>query len=87
MTRELFALIGDGAPPVQLVRPKMKDRMKLKAPAARWHLKPFVNGARPDGLALQHWVKEAEEEPTGACASLRSRSGLMTTRRVQVCQV
>lgn len=65
ITRELYALIGDNAPPLALAalkKPKFKELLKQTAQqkAAKWRKQPFVNEARADGLQLKHWLRLPE---------------------------
>ncbi|PWN40910.1 hypothetical protein IE81DRAFT_315946 [Ceraceosorus guamensis] len=71
MTRELYALLGDNAPTLNVshavvagghnemfkFRPKFKKRPNK---AQKWVMAPFRNPAREDDLVLHHWVRESE---------------------------
>lgn len=59
MQREARALQGDSVPPVTLTEaPRYKDRPNLpRLPARHWEQRPFVHGARSDGLTLKHWKR------------------------------
>ncbi|KZF25615.1 hypothetical protein L228DRAFT_244490 [Xylona heveae TC161] len=67
ITRELFALLGERAPPVAITdHVKFKDRPKRSHRAQPWEWTPFTNPARTDGLVLHHWRKRKESpaQPT-----------------------
>jgi DNA methyltransferase 1-associated protein 1 len=59
MQREARALQGDSVPPVTLTEaPRYKERPNLpRLPARHWEQRPFVHGARSDGLVLKHWKR------------------------------
>lgn len=66
ITRELYALMGDNAPPLALAalrRPGLREQFMEsgKREAARWKMAGFTNEARGDGLRLRHWVRESDE--------------------------
>ncbi|PYI06617.1 hypothetical protein BO78DRAFT_343181 [Aspergillus sclerotiicarbonarius CBS 121057] len=62
ITRELFALLGERAPPIAINENRYKGRPKWmsKLRVRPWRMTPFVNGARPDGLVLRHWQRQHE---------------------------
>ena len=61
MTRELYSLLGDNAPPLALLQPqRFKERPRLNQKAASWEWKAFQNEARTDGLELYHWRKHQD---------------------------
>ncbi|KAJ5112302.1 hypothetical protein N7532_000347 [Penicillium argentinense] len=62
ITRELFALLGERAPPIAINENKYKGRPKLlnKLRVRPWRMSPFTNGARSDGLVLNHWQRKHE---------------------------
>lgn len=59
MQREARALQGDSVPPIAITEaPRYKDRPNLpRLPARHWEQRPFVHGARDDGLVLRHWKR------------------------------
>ncbi|KAL2809944.1 hypothetical protein BJX63DRAFT_423425 [Aspergillus granulosus] len=65
ITRELFALLGERAPPIAIDQHRYKGRPKWlnKARVASWRMTPFTNSARSDGLVLSHWTKDDETKP------------------------
>ena len=80
VARELYELMGDNAPTLQLARPKVKGAAaavdKAAAPAIKllgkdgkfvrhWSLEPFSNSARSDALQLRHWAPAAPEPAEG----------------------
>ena len=62
ITRELYALLGERAPPIAINENKYKGRPKLlnKLRVRPWRMSPFTNGARSDGLVLNHWQRKHE---------------------------
>ncbi|KAL2867936.1 SANT/Myb-like DNA-binding domain-containing protein [Aspergillus lucknowensis] len=72
ITRELFALLGERAPPIAINENRYKGRPKRldRRPVRSWRMIPFTNGARSDGLILRHWKvqpeKSGEESQTNA---------------------
>ncbi|PGG95044.1 hypothetical protein AJ79_10303 [Helicocarpus griseus UAMH5409] len=60
ITRELFALLGERAPPIALNENKYKGRRKWvsKLKVRPWEMAPFDNSARSDGLVLRHWQRK-----------------------------
>lgn len=62
ITRELYALLGERAPPIAINENKYKGRPKLlnKLRVRPWRMSPFTNGARSDGLVLSHWQRKHE---------------------------
>ncbi|EPS42009.1 hypothetical protein H072_4042 [Dactylellina haptotyla CBS 200.50] len=67
ITRELYALLGENAPPVAVVEHRFKDKPKFLGTVAAWKEQKFNNPARKDDLELSHWVRQnpgqsAEEE-------------------------
>ncbi|KAJ5408700.1 hypothetical protein N7509_002583 [Penicillium cosmopolitanum] len=62
ITRELYALLGERAPPIAINENKYKGRPKLlnKLRVRQWRMSPFANGARSDGLVLNHWQRKHE---------------------------
>ncbi|KAK5690970.1 swr complex subunit, partial [Elasticomyces elasticus] len=68
ITRELFALLGERAPPIAINENRYKGRPKwmTKLRVRPWQISPFTNDARSDGLVLRHWQRQPE--PTKAPA-------------------
>ncbi|KAJ5485029.1 SWR1-complex protein 4 [Penicillium diatomitis] len=62
ITRELYALLGERAPPIAINENKYKGRPKFmnKLRVRKWCMTPFTNNARSDGLVLNHWQREHE---------------------------
>ncbi|KAL5050362.1 SWR1-complex protein 4 [Aspergillus fruticulosus] len=62
ITRELFALLGERAPPIAINENRYKGRPKwqTKARVRPWRMTPFTNSARSDDLVLRHWQREPE---------------------------
>ncbi|KAL4878526.1 hypothetical protein BJY04DRAFT_195565 [Aspergillus karnatakaensis] len=62
ITRELFALLGERAPPIAINENRYKGRPKwqTKARVRPWQLTSFSNSARSDGLVLRHWQRQEE---------------------------
>ncbi|KAL1971548.1 hypothetical protein VTN31DRAFT_2169 [Thermomyces dupontii] len=61
ITRELYALLGERAPPISLSETKYKGRPKWsKAKIRPWRMTEFTNEARSDGLVLRHWKRVTE---------------------------
>ncbi|KAK6354846.1 swr complex subunit [Orbilia brochopaga] len=58
ITRELYALLGENAPPVAVVEHRFKDKPKFTGPVASWREQKFRNPARGDTLELRHWVRQ-----------------------------
>ncbi|KAF3909674.1 hypothetical protein AA313_de0207976 [Arthrobotrys entomopaga] len=58
ITRELFALLGENAPPVAVVEHRFKDKPKFLGKVASWREQKFQNPARKDELELGHWVRQ-----------------------------
>lgn len=65
MTRELYALWGERAPPIAITENKFKGRPKWssKQRAHPWERSAFNNPARPDGLLLRHWKRREDTGP------------------------
>ncbi|QKX56273.1 uncharacterized protein TRUGW13939_03374 [Talaromyces rugulosus] len=59
ITRELFALLGEKAPPISLTENKYKLK-KSNRRALPWQLSEFKNDARQDGLVLKHWQRRTD---------------------------
>ncbi|OJD26647.1 hypothetical protein ACJ73_01962 [Blastomyces percursus] len=82
ITRELFALLGERAPPIALNENKYKGRRKWvsKLKVRPWEMAPFENSARSDGLVLRHWqrkravVNEVVPVETAAAADEKARN-------------
>ncbi|RVD86437.1 uncharacterized protein DFL_004713 [Arthrobotrys flagrans] len=55
ITRELYALLGENAPPVAVVEHRFKDKPKFLGSVAPWREQTFKNPARKDDLELKHW--------------------------------
>ena len=60
ISREVYALMGDRAPPIPLGEQVTKYKSKPKYQQRdwkprKWEQRAFVNGARKDGLVLRHW--------------------------------
>ncbi|PLN75478.1 DNA methyltransferase 1-associated protein DMAP1 [Aspergillus taichungensis] len=62
ITRELFALLGERAPPIAISENRYKGRPKWmsKLRVRPWRMTPFSNSARSDGLILNHWQRQPE---------------------------
>ncbi|KAA8649104.1 hypothetical protein EYZ11_000653 [Aspergillus tanneri] len=62
ITRELYALLGERAPPIAINENRYKGRPKWmsKLRVRPWRLTPFSNDARSDGLILRHWQRQQE---------------------------
>lgn len=62
ITRELFALLGERAPPIAIQENKYKGRPKWmsKMRVRPWRMTPFTNSARSDGLVLRHWQRQPD---------------------------
>ncbi|EFQ98701.1 SWR1-complex protein 4 [Nannizzia gypsea CBS 118893] len=60
ITRELYALLGERAPPIALNENKYKGRRKWmsKLKVRPWAVTPFKNAARNDDLVLNHWQRK-----------------------------
>ncbi|RMD41079.1 hypothetical protein DV735_g4039, partial [Chaetothyriales sp. CBS 134920] len=67
VSREVQALMGDSVPPIAIVEHKAyksKPSISQKLFKVRhWEERPFVHGARQDGLVLRHW-KRSIPRPT-----------------------
>ncbi|CRG85371.1 SWR1-complex protein 4 [Talaromyces islandicus] len=59
ITRELFALLGEKAPPISLTENKYKLK-KSNRRALPWQMTEFKNDARQDGLVLKHWQRRMD---------------------------
>ncbi|KAM5435706.1 swr complex subunit [Microsporum ferrugineum] len=70
ITRELYALLGERAPPIALNENKYKGRRKWmsKLKVRPWDVTPFKNAARNDDLILKHWKRKpvAKNPPPNA---------------------
>ncbi|KAF3109587.1 swr complex subunit [Orbilia oligospora] len=64
ITRELYALLGENAPPVAVVEHRFKDKPKFLGSVAPWREQTFKNPARKDGLELKHWVRQSSLQET-----------------------
>ena len=64
ISRELYSLIGDSAPPLVVRAPRFKARPDLGRPKARWALNAFSHPARSDGLQLKHWERTTPNKKT-----------------------
>ncbi|RMZ75035.1 hypothetical protein DV737_g5509, partial [Chaetothyriales sp. CBS 132003] len=71
VSREVQALMGDSVPPIAIVEHKAyksKPSISQKLFKARhWEERPFLHGARQDGLVLKHWkrsIPRAARPPT-----------------------
>ncbi|EAW10204.1 SANT/Myb-like DNA-binding domain-containing protein [Aspergillus clavatus NRRL 1] len=62
ITRELYALLGERAPPIAINENRYKGRPKWmnKLRVRPWQIAPFTNDARSDGLVLRHWQRRPE---------------------------
>ncbi|KAG4303445.1 hypothetical protein PCK1_000409 [Pneumocystis canis] len=60
ITRELYSLLGENAPPIVILQNKFKTRPKLRQKAASWIWSSFSNGARNDGHLFNHWVRAGD---------------------------
>ncbi|RMJ27825.1 hypothetical protein PHISP_01319 [Aspergillus sp. HF37] len=60
ITRELYALLGERAPPIAINENRYKGRPKWmsKLRVRPWQMAPFTNSARSDGLVLRHWQQQ-----------------------------
>ncbi|KAF3917752.1 hypothetical protein ABW20_dc0101795 [Dactylellina cionopaga] len=58
ITRELYALLGENAPPVAVVEHRFKDKPKFLGTVAAWKEQSFQNPARTDEMQLKHWVRQ-----------------------------
>ncbi|KAF3936850.1 hypothetical protein ABW19_dt0205108 [Dactylella cylindrospora] len=58
ITRELYALLGENAPPVAITEHRFKGKPKFLGTVASWKEQSFKNPAREDDLQLQHWVRQ-----------------------------
>ncbi|PGH27516.1 hypothetical protein AJ80_00757 [Polytolypa hystricis UAMH7299] len=81
ITRELYALLGERAPPIALNENKYKGRRKwtAKLKVRPWEIAPFTNDARMDGLVLRHWQRKtapANLAPSGENAQAGERMDL-----------
>ncbi|KAL1960202.1 hypothetical protein VTO42DRAFT_8745 [Malbranchea cinnamomea] len=56
--RELFALLGENAPPIALNENKYKEKFPRNIRVRSWEMAPFTNPARSDGLVLHHWRRK-----------------------------
>ncbi|EED23808.1 DNA methyltransferase 1-associated protein DMAP1 [Talaromyces stipitatus ATCC 10500] len=63
ITRELYALLGEKAPPISLTENKYKLK-KSNRRAAPWRMTEFTNEARRDGLVLRHWQRRTDTNKT-----------------------
>ncbi|KAI9495767.1 hypothetical protein BDB00DRAFT_192475 [Zychaea mexicana] len=59
ISRDIYALAG-GAPPIAFVKPTFKAKYNTKQKATPWIQQSFTNPARPDDLALHHWIPESK---------------------------
>jgi DNA methyltransferase 1-associated protein 1 len=77
ITRELYALLGERAPPIAINENKYKGRPKWmnKLRVRPWSMAPFTNSARSDGLVLHHWQRnhESARPPVAAPAPEESQ--------------
>ncbi|KAI9671762.1 MAG: DNA methyltransferase 1-associated protein 1 [Alyxoria varia] len=57
ITREVYALMGERAPPIPLTKTTQfkAKRARTAGESVKWNWRPFINGARTDGLVLRHW--------------------------------
>ncbi|KAI9870773.1 MAG: DNA methyltransferase 1-associated protein 1, partial [Pleopsidium flavum] len=70
ITRELFALLGERAPPVAITdHVKYKERPKWSHKVQPWEMIPFTNPAREDGLVLRHWRRKRDPNATAPSAT------------------
>lgn len=62
ITRELYALLGERAPPIAITENRYKGRPKWmsKLRVRPWRMVPFTNEARSDGLVLRHWQRQGD---------------------------
>ncbi|KAB8239790.1 hypothetical protein BDV23DRAFT_134104 [Aspergillus alliaceus] len=62
ITRELYALLGERAPPIAITENRYKGRPKWmsKLRVRPWRMAPFTNEARSDGLVLRHWQRQVD---------------------------
>ncbi|KAL4890889.1 hypothetical protein BDV59DRAFT_183334 [Aspergillus ambiguus] len=62
ITRELYALLGERAPPIAINENRYKGRPKWmsKLRVRPWRMTPFTNSARSDDLVLRHWQRQPE---------------------------
>ncbi|KAK6512246.1 swr complex subunit [Arthrobotrys musiformis] len=66
ITRELYALLGENAPPVAVVEHRFKDKPKFLGSVAPWREQTFKNPARRDGMELKHWVRQNSLQDSAA---------------------
>ncbi|RDW57963.1 SWR1-complex protein 4 [Aspergillus mulundensis] len=73
ITRELFALLGERAPPIAINENRYKGRPKwqTKARVRPWRMTPFSNEARSDDLVLRHWQREPGSTQTPAIEDMK----------------
>ncbi|OXV11082.1 hypothetical protein Egran_01157 [Elaphomyces granulatus] len=62
ITRELYALLGERAPPIAITENRYKGRPKWmsKVKVRSWQMTPFTNSARTDNLVLRHWQRQQD---------------------------
>ncbi|KAL2801453.1 hypothetical protein BJX66DRAFT_12387 [Aspergillus keveii] len=82
ITRELFALLGERAPPIAVNENRYKGRPKwlTKARAKSWRMTPFTNGARSDDLVLSHWKREPTPEDSMPTEGDQAKEEQVTTK-------
>ncbi|KAI9787790.1 MAG: swr complex subunit [Peltula sp. TS41687] len=67
ITRELFALLGERAPPVAITEHvRYKERPKWTHKVQPWERTAFTNPARTDGLVLRHWRRKKQDANAAA---------------------
>ncbi|KAI9664783.1 MAG: swr complex subunit [Bathelium mastoideum] len=77
MARELYALLGERAPPVSMIQEQKQYKQRPKRPyrAAKWERTPFLNEARTDNLVLRHWRRQQEAKPLGEGEGVEVQNG------------
>ncbi|KAL9065021.1 MAG: hypothetical protein Q9157_007623 [Trypethelium eluteriae] len=77
MARELYALLGERAPPVSMIQEQKQYKQRPKRPyrAAKWDRTPFTNEARADNLVLRHWRRQEEAKPLGEIDGPEAQKG------------
>ncbi|KAI9785118.1 MAG: DNA methyltransferase 1-associated protein 1 [Candelina submexicana] len=87
ITRELYALLGERAPPVAITdHVKYKDRPKWSHKVQPWEETPFVNSARTDGLVLKHWRRKRDPNAAVPTATEDGNHNSMTDGQIKTPQ-
>ncbi|KAI9678112.1 MAG: swr complex subunit [Caeruleum heppii] len=67
ITRELYALLGERAPPVAITdHVRYKERPKRSHKVHPWEMRSFLNPARHDDLVLRHWRRKPDTSVPGS---------------------